>query len=709
MKYAAQTNSIVFIMIVSGVQFIFAQQNIQPILNQVKYAGHSVNEISMQKASSNNTDYKIRIAQYFKSRDKRMSRLSSIQIHTPKISMVSDTLYIGITGKDTVISGTVNHSGPICILANKLTIRNANLNNTGNIIIIGGQLEIDTSTVNNQGYIYVLETGQMTINSSQVTNNGDLYIFGTARVYVNYTTLIFPQTYFYQLSVIMGGAAQLAMNNTTLNYDSKSGQELSHGFTVTDSAKLVESNMTLHGFTTTGLSSKASISIIGTTQAGEFIIDDYSNLNIKNADTVLLWHQFPDSAVINWNFGQSDTVYHYQFNKSKAGVKGIEYNIQVDSSYIVWWAMMPSSGSNVTLSDSKIRAIGLWFDKGNDSLGVSGIHDSTNYSFGQAGGLTDRNLVLNNCYVQTWSFYTFKNEKLSIANCQVGEIGSEDASAVYGNNYTVDGTGGYHWTTDSAIAFANNLIDYSWARSEASSVFVIGYSALENAEAIDSSILIVVQSDVANGPLAADGGVAWYANISNPGTVHANSNAGIYGSAWITRGPTSKQMGFKYWSLYYQQQGVSAVSWTPITVENITQVQSNLLVTWNTNGLEAGTYILRLNLKSTYNDSVDAYLPVTVTTSTGIPEAIDFTDLNIFPNPCLGNFNLNFTTGTAEKIKIILSDITGKEELISEDHTCTTGNNTIQLNTSGLSSGVYVCRIIGDVHCTQRLIELEKK
>ncbi len=690
------------ILALSAVQSIFAQQSIQSVLNQVGNSSSPAMVSSKQLAAAKSNDYQMRIAQYFKSRAKSEKQLLNGQNGQLRLGSASDTLYVF---KDTVITGTFNHTGPIAVVSGTLKIRKATMTNAGNIIIIGGQVEVDTSSVSNQGFIYVLQQGQLRVTNSQVTNNGDLYVFGNAQVFVNSSTLVFPQTDFYQLSVLLGGAAQMTMNNTTFNCNF-----MSHGFTVTDSAKLVESNMVLHGFTTTGISSKGSITINGTTQAGEFVITDHSNLNIKNADTVLLWHQFPDTAVINWSFGKGDSAYNYLFNKTKPGVKGVEYNVQVDSSHTVWWALMPSSGSDVTIGNSKIRAIGLWFDKANDSLGVSGIHDSTSYSSGQVPSLSDRKLILNNSYVETWSFYTFKNLKLSISKCQVGEIGSENTSRVYGNNYTVDGTGGYHWTSDSSATIASGLVDYTYARSEKSSIFVIGNSLVALAEAIDQSVLIVVQSTLfaqPNGPQAKDGGVAWFANINQPAPIYINSIANIYGSAWIDRGPSSVLMNYKSYSMYYQKQGDA--NWTPIIMDVTTEARNSLLSSWNTNGLTEGTYTLRLNLKSTYDDSVDAYLPVMVSGPTGVNEWNGPLDMMIYPNPVVGNVNVSFTASTNEKIRIVLSDLTGRQEFINESFDGFSGKSTIQLNTSGLSAGVYLCRIISGHGVAQRMLVVGKE
>ena len=681
----------------------FAQQRIQSYLNKLEYTPMPAQHFPAQQNPVSASEYQLRLSQFYKAIDNSKAQLTSPSAKQLKLNAVYDTLWIGKAGQDTTITGTFNHTGPIVVFSNKLTIhKSLSFTNDGNIIVFGGKMQIDSSIITNKGLIYIVGNGQFSTYYSQLTNDGDLYVFGKGQATLDLSTVHFPQAYFYQRSMLIGGAGQLTIKNTSLNYDN-----LSHGCTVLDSAKLVEFNVNLQGFTTTGMSGKGSISINGTNEAGEFIISDRCNLSVKKSiGTALLWHQFPDTAVINWSFGKSDTAYNYQFNKTKSGVKGIEYNVTADSCYKIMWATMPASGSTVTINNSKVRAIGLWFDKPKDSVVVNGIFDSTLYT-NNTIGLSDRTLKLNNSYVQTWSFYTFKNSKINITNCRAGEIGSQQTSRVYGNGYKVDGTGGYHWTTDSAVAFANNLTCYSYVRSEKNSLFVVGYSQVVNAVAISKSILIVVQTLLINDPVALEGAVAWYANINQPGAIYTNTTANISGSAYIDLGPTSTLMDFKSWSLYYQKQG--DLAWSPIKIGATNEVRRNLLSTWNTNGLASGSYLLKLTLKSTYGDSVDAIAAVSLLPgTTAIEEQAGISALQIYPNPALDVSTIEFKSTQTQKISIELTDLLGKEEFVREQLVAAIGTNTIQLSLASLNPGIYLCKIVGQDGTLSRRIEIVK-
>jgi hypothetical protein len=636
-----------------------AQHNIQAALNQVKpVAAHNINTIG-ESSTQNQTH----LNPYFALKEQCKSISSHI---SKKATGTSDTIYVGLPGNDSlVITGTYTHTGPI-------------------IVLLNGVLIIKHATMTNLGDLIALNNGKITIDSSNVS---------------------FPQSYFYQRSLILVNKANASISNTTLSYGG-----FSHNLSVSDTAQISFNNVTQPDWMTTGLSLSASLSINGTNQAGEFIIADHCNLNIKNATSVLLWHQFPDTAVINWSFGKHDTAYGYKFNNTLPGVKGIEYNVSADSCYSIMWAMMPSSGSTLNITDSKIRSIGLWFDKPKDSVLVSGITDNATYSSTFNAPLSDRTLTLTNCTVQTWSFYVFHKSIINVSGCIAGEIGTENSSKMYGNSYVVDGSGGYHWSADTSTIIAGNATVTSYVRSEKSSLFIFSYSTVGGsgeAVAIDNSLLIVVQSTVPSDPQALSGSDAWFDNINQPGNLFADSIAPINGSAFIHRGPTSNWMYFKSWQLFYQATGDTG--WTAITGVDTIAADNSLLANWNTHGLNSGTYDLKLHLNDNWGNSVDAIKQVTLLPLIlGVNEITDLSNISVYPNPTKESLTLDFTADRSEKVQVQLTEISGKQIIIDKDFTCNTGKNLVELNTSGLTAGTYICRIIANGNSVQKLIEVVK-
>ncbi|HTA81630.1 MAG TPA: T9SS type A sorting domain-containing protein [Bacteroidia bacterium] len=634
--------------------------NLQAILNQVK---PSASNTVIHTQSSGFSSDQPHLSQFFQFNE----NVRSHSIHVPKKATgTSDTIYVGIAPYDSlVITGTYSHTGPIIVVLN----------------------------------------GVLIIKNANVTNLGDMYAIQKGKIIIDSSTVSFPQNYFYQRSLVLVGTATATISNTTLSYGG-----YSHNLSVYDTAQITFRNVTQPDWMTSGIGSHASLTINGTNQAGEFIISDYCNINIKNATSVLLWHQFPDSSVINWSFGKHDTAYGYKFNNSMPGVKGIEYNVSADSCYSIMWAMMPSSGSNINVTNSKIRSIGLWFDKPKDSVIVSGITDNATYAGTFNAPLSDRTFTLTNCTVQTWSFYVFHKSIINVSGCIAGEIGTENSSKMYGSGYVVDGSGGYHWSSDTSTIVAGNATVTSYVRSEKSSLFIFAYSTIGGsgyAEAIDNSILIVVQSTVPIDPQALDGSDAWFDNINQSGNMFADSVAPVNGSAWIHRGPTSNWMYFKSWQLFYQPNGDTG--WTAITGIDTTEVSNNLLANWNTHGLNSGTYDLDLRLTDSYNNSVDAIKQVTLLPLIlGVNEIKNISEFSIYPNPAKESITIDFTSTKSGAVQIELTDISGRQVLISKDFVGNSGRNMVQLNTSDLAAGTYICSVTVNGSKANKLIEISK-
>lgn len=563
--------------------------------------------------------------------------------NSPASNLSSDTLWIGLVLYDTLkITGNYTHTGPIVVVGN----------------------------------------GVLQIKKANFINDGDLFVLTYGKVLIDSSALSFPQTYFYQRNMIGIENAYIEINNSSLDYSG-----LSHNMVLANNAIFNFKNVTQNSFTTTGMNHNAKFFINGTNKAGEFVTRDSTTVYLKNATTALLWHQFPDTADINWSFGRKDTAYGYVFNKNQVGVKGIRYTIYADSVYDVMWAMMPGSGSKVNITDSKIRACGFWFDRTNDSTHVSGFFDSTNYVSFNAP-LTDRTFNLTNTYVQTWSLYVFKQSKISVTNCKVGEIGAQQKSKVYGWLYTVDGTGGYHWTTDSTTTIATGLIASTYVRSEKTGIFIVANSSVLFPEALDKSILIVVQSNVYADPLPRDGAVAWYANVIANASVPVNSNVNLFGSAWIDRGPTSTLMDFQSWELFYQKQGDA--NWTSITGLQTTEIRTAILSNWNTNGLTTGNYTLKLTLTCNTGFAVDATKDVVLTSGVGINENDLNIDYTLFPNPVQQKLYL-FANQYLNDVTLRIFNVNGQLVHQQQNNAFTT---TVELDLSQLSNGLYSLQLL---------------
>ncbi|MBK8145975.1 MAG: T9SS type A sorting domain-containing protein [Bacteroidetes bacterium] len=97
------------------------------------------------------------------------------------------------------------------------------------------------------------------------------------------------------------------------------------------------------------------------------------------------------------------------------------------------------------------------------------------------------------------------------------------------------------------------------------------------------------------------------------------------------------------------------------------------------------------NANTTYAANSDGIGPI-------IPEGIyDITNtiqmVDIYPNPAQNVTSLSFNLSNTKQATIILSDISGNI-LFSETKATTIGRNIVELNTSGLASGLYIIKIV---------------
>ena len=557
-----------------------------------------------------------------------------------------DTVYVGAAAHDTLrITGTYIHTGPI----------------------------------------FVFNDGVLIIHNAIVNNTGDLFVFGSGRVFADSSAITLPQAYFYQRSIIAVQHGYINFNNCSFSYSG-----MSHSLVMGDSAIIEMNSVHNYDWTTAGLYGSPTINIQGSNLGGEYILNDSSHATFNHVDTLLLWHQFPNLSVVNYSFPNGDTVYNYNFNNTVAGISGINYHVSADSCYQVWWAMMPVNGSDITISNSKIRAIGAWFQRG-DTATVSGLYDDSTY-VNFIAPLTDRNLHLINDSVQTWSLYVFDSSKINISSCALGEVGTEQRANIQAQHFLLDGSGGYFWATDTSGIISSFSTVYSTVRSEKNGIFVLAYSDMpfNGPTSIGNSLVVSVQNILAIDPVPLDASVAWMENISGPNIAHADSLIPIIGSAWIDQGPSGGWMDFLNYSLSYQLQGAS--SWTYIVSDSTTEIRNSLLGKWNTTGLIPGTYILRLVGKSTLLDTVEDFKGVTL-----LPDiALSIKNneegnliLNYYPNPATESITLNVGgINNFNNTYITIFDYSGRtvlKEKVAQAQT--------QVNMAALSNGLYFIQL----------------
>jgi len=555
---------------------------------------------------------------------------------------------------------------------------------TGDTLWVTDTMEV-TGTWMHNGAIVVAPGGLLHFRNAQATILGDIFIFGNnAAIEADSSALYIPQAYFYQRVLFALGGGKIRYRNTLVDHSG-----LSHNIILADSSALEFTNVTNKGFTTNGIYGKSTVYINGTNQAGEFIMTDQSRLEFHQAHTVLLWHHFPEGASADFSFPEADTVDEYHFNASTPGVSGIEFGVWVDHCTDVMWGMMPENNTNIHITGSEIRAVGLWF-MGSDTVKAGGLVNRTVYSDFVAP-LSDRMLRLTNCKVTTWSIYPMQKSYVDLSACIVGEVGTGGNSGLLGQQYFCDGSGGYVWASDSSSLISGFSYVSGYVRSQAHGTVVFAYSSLSAGfpVAMQQSLLMVLQCTLPAEPRIYDQAAAWYAYIDQPFEVPLDQIVAITGSAWIDKGVGSTWMDFHKYQLFYQ--GAESDTWIEIPEDSLHEKRDEVLAYWNTGGLESGQYLLKLVLTDEWGNQADAIKAVQINSSYGLNEPI-ISGISIYPNPV----REQLTILLPEEINVIdlrVVDMSGRT-LIARN-IVKPGSRKLHLPLSGLNAGSYTLYISG--------------
>jgi len=553
--------------------------------------------------------------------------------------------------------------------------------NPGDSLIITGNWQCNVD-------ILVFGDGKLRFNKANATILGNIYVWGDkAEITADSSYLYIPQLYFYQRAIVAAGAGRVRLNHVTLDFSG-----LSHNMVAADSSSFEFTDVKKVGFTTNGVSGKAKYFIDGTNLAGEFVIGDQCRLDFRHANTVLLWHEIPENGEFHFSFPPAGVVPAYDFNPDLPGIANINYQVKLANCTDVMWALMPANGSDVDITDSEIRAIGLWF-LAPDSVVVNGLVNNSDYA-DYTASLSDRNLRLRNSSVKTWSLYPMHESKISVSGCIVGEIGSMGTSQVLTNSVFVDGSGGYMWASDTSffMAFATPLTTH--VRSEKNGIMIYAYSPLNSgtATALGNSTLIAVQSALPEEPVVYDNASAWNVNLLQPSSGNSNSMIPIIGFALIDLTPTSINPGMAWYQVFYSTPGNDSL--IPVTPKISSEKRNDTLAKWNTTGLIPGQYLLHIFVSDASQTPIIVEAIRAFSLNPGVfgIKNQDTRKLKVYPNPVTGTMHIELPWLKSDAEIINSNGSTIWNGIFEQDEA--------DIDMTSFPAGLYVLKIVHDKEVT---------
>lgn len=533
------------------------------------------------------------------------------------------------------------------------------------------------------GTIVVYGEGKLVFEDADALINGDILVYGTnAKLWIINSTIHTPQSYMYERALIVAGNALVRIENSTMDY-----YGISHDLVISEDASIFWTDITNIGFTTCGIYNNGSITVDGANETGEYVMSGNPNLSFTDATTILLWHHVPDGSGLDISFPDGATVASSTFDETTIGVTNIDYSYELTNCNDVMWGLMPEANSDVTITDSELRTIGVWFNNLPD-YEVSGLVNSSNYSDFTAP-LSNHNIHLVNTFVRTWSLYTFDGSIGDVNNCIIGEIGAMGDSEVNIENTYIDGSGGYLFATDeSLVNFGFSYLNANF-QTKGDCFGIMAYSSqnMGRCVAFEKSIMIIIQSNLTEEPELKDDAMMWYLKIDGSTNNYTDSEVSIEGSVWLQKASDYYPLNFEWYLAEYKRN--DEIEWHPACDTTYSQVFSDEFCLWNTDGLEPGSYSVQVTMSDDSDDPniIKAVKQVTLQPLT--VEANVITNENIiraYPNPVVSQENI-FIENISSNAKIIIHDVNGKI-VLERDHL-----ESDILNVSSLESGVYYINI----------------
>jgi hypothetical protein len=445
--------------------------------------------------------------------------------------------------------------------------------------------------------IYIVNDGVLLLRNAECSIKGNIFAMQGGILDCDSSQLYFLQDYIYHFNLAFVDSSSFILRNSSTSFNG-----FPIGLASIDHSSLRWEHVDNRDWTTAIVFHDAVDSLIEVNKAGEWLVDHRSHSLFRNTDTLLVWYFFGDSSIVDFTFPDVDPLIGFVFDSTLSSVTNIGYRVEIDTCSYVMWGLIPLRGSDITISDSKIRTTGLMFNADSESL--SGIVNGITYPDYQLP-LADRSFHLINTYVNTWSFYPSDSSYLAATSSIFGECVGMGRAEYLIQNAFCDGSGGHIETTDQSfgLIFLSSLMCDVITKGQ--SVLVIGYSSvlLGNIWATGSSVMALVNASIPDVPLAYDTSIVFLDCITSPATAPTYELVPVRGSAMVLTGPYHPY-DFDHYELAYHPLGDSV--WIPFDSTYQIPVFEGVLGYWNTDDLTPGYYELQCTVFDTYGNHIEA-------------------------------------------------------------------------------------------------------
>ncbi len=567
-------------------------------------------------------------------------------------------------------------------------------------LYIGDTVLIDTDYVQD-GDIIIYGNGMLLVDNAKLTLSGHLYAQNQGQtIFKNGAHLSFKQFYLSQYFTFLVDSAKFEAIDATID-----GNGIPLDWVeLRDYSTYIARRVHFTDWVFRKVFNNSILIMEDVDYIGDLLVNDSCRVSFLHCAKLLPWLEIPDGSVIDIQFPGIDTVLHFEFSDTQPGIAGIDYTMTIDTCYNVWWGVGTHPGCSLTVTNSLVMG-SMMRIPGSDTITFYGIMDSTFYT-DLTVPLPDRHHRLINSAVYSWQPYALEQTVFYIDSCTFGEMMGKGNSVTYATRCTCDGIWLHLGVVDNAFgSFTDGMVksfvsvwqNATLLLSNTSVICISPWSPPPMGPnlAHNHSYLLAVNSYFEYEPEAMDTSLVMVTAIDSPATGMVDTTIDIYGSAWIDAGPFNP-IAFDRYKLYWTYKGDSI--WTLIR-ESTSQFHNDTLGKWNTSGMSAGEYDLRLTIWDSAGDSLTAFRDITLL-SPGTEEENKPQSWKLAAHQEGSELRISFSTPIDRQVTLDIFDIAGRK-IKNLFRGKAKGKIDIACNPN---SGVYFVRLSGERTIVRKVV-----
>ncbi len=549
--------------------------------------------------------------------------------------------------------------------------------------------------------IAVVQEGVLIVRNSLLRVYGGIVAAQCGNIIFDSSEVQLMSSYAWQFTIAALDSAEIRITDSEFNYNGYPGYTF-----IKDNASLYVENSEYRA-TTALFTENARVTFINVTGGGEYSARDSSVVYFKNVGFAVIHLQVPESSSVYMDFG-TDTfefVDHWEVTPSSPFVSGTGYTFIIDSSNCVF---NPScaSFSDLTLEDSQCDLLVRFTGDVRDT--ISGLVNWTHYDDWLAP-FGDRTIHLINTTITCWHMQMFATSRIWLESSIIGEFICFDSSEAHLTNSIHTGTGGpLTAATNSEVSASYSDIRANTVKVKNKGLLVLNVCTVWGDVVVSDSALAVLLGTLNPNPIRVfDAGAAVVAAVKSPVSAVVGEDVAIVGDAYIVR-TSASPYDFGAYRLYYLFYPIDTVltdsdslEWTPITDWNHHQVVDDTLCVWNTSGLSAGRYFIKLDWREASTDSVvSTYFMINLREEVLVEEETRHKRLsvNVHPNPFNSSTRIDYCLPTDAYVTLEIYDVYGRVVRVLAEGKQPAGQHSVIWDRKDeghdiVSSGVYLCRL----------------